>query len=539
MMNMDSNAGGDRLRRSIRVPDYVGEIAWYEDGVLYVAQEYVSTARIFSFEADLRRQGLLDRKEAVPLAQIAHLKADGARKSSSQADNRPMDGIMELMRRAVRMSASDIHFHLTDTHCKVEYRVDGYLRTIMEMLPWEARAMVAALYNACDDKNLGEWREREICMGRLANRERLTDGLYAVRFASHPTSDGAIIVLRLLYNSVASRGKSGGVDINALGFRADQVNDLIDMAAAPNGVCAVSGPTGAGKSTTLKYLMQHVHRTYPFFNILTVEDPPEYPIEGAKQIPVLVQDTSDTDPGARSRLYAGVIATALRLDPDILMIGEIRDGASAVAALRAAETGHRLWTTIHANDAWEIINRLLDLLREGGMVDPLPILANAQNMTGAMAQRLLPVLCPHCSLPLIGNEDGIGGISGKTYMELLSAVPDFDTRAPGIRLRGDGCDHCVPHFAGRPEQQKADGGAGIVGRTLVAEVIRLDQDLLDIVRSSGIPDARLEWMRRGSKTLSDHAIEKVLAGHVAPDAAREFTGPLVSSRQILMGKGVQ
>lgn len=537
MTNIDPASGSERLRKSIRVPEYVSDIAWYEDGVLYVAQDYLSTAKIFSFEADLRRQNLLDRKESVPLARIAQMKADGASKSVSSADNRPMDGMMDLMRRAVRMSASDIHFHLTDTHCKVEYRVDGYLRTIMEMLPWEARAMVAALYNACDDKNLGEWREREICMGRLANRERLTDGLYAVRFASHPTSDGAIIVLRLLYNSVPSRGKKGGIDIHALGFRADQVNDLIDMASAPNGICAVSGPTGAGKSTTLKYLMQYVHQAYPFFNILTVEDPPEYPIEGAKQIPVLVQDSSDTDAGARSRLYAGVIATALRLDPDILMIGEIRDGASAVAALRAAETGHRLWTTIHANDAWEIINRLLDLLREGGMVDPLPILANAQNMTGIMAQRLLPVLCPHCSLPLLGHEDRIGGVQGKVYMELLSAIPDFDDHVAGIRVRGDGCDYCVPHFAGRPEQQKADGGSGLIGRTLVAEVVRLDQDLLDIVRSSGIPEARLAWMRNGAKILSDHAIEKVMAGQISPDAAREFTGPLVTSRQILMNKG--
>jgi hypothetical protein len=141
-------------------------------------------------------------------------------------------------------------------------------------------------------------------------------------------------------------------------------------------------------------------------------------------------------------------------------------------------------------------------------------------------------------MPIVGHEDRIGGLAGKTYLELLSAVPDFGAHAMNIRLRGDGCDHCVPHFAGRPEQQKADGGAGIVGRTLVAEVIRFDQDLLDIVRTSGIPEARLEWMRRGSKTLSDHAIEKVLGGLVAPDAAREFTGPLVSSRQILMGKGV-
>ena len=532
-------ATGD-MTQIVRVPAYAAEIAWYANGVLFVASDYENTAKIYAFEADLRRQGLLIRKEAVSLGQIKQMR-DASRQVERigvRSDNTAMDRMRDLMARAVKMSASDIHFNIyEESHCLIRYRVDGYLRDIMEVLPQDAITIITAFYNACEDKNVGEWRKNEICMGRMIKKEQLIKGLFAVRFASNPTSAGALIVLRLLYDYVASRAvKAEDITLDTLGFDAEQVNAIKAMASSPNGANLISGPTGAGKSSTLKYNMQWIHQTYPHFNILTVEDPPEYPIVGAQQIPVLVQDNDDADANERARKYAKVIATTLRLDPDILMVGEIRDGSSAVAALRAAETGHRLWSTIHANDGWEILNRMLDLLREGGMSDPLPVLCNTQNLSGIMAQRLVPKLCPNCRLPLFGHEERIGGIEGTTYQELLQAVDDFPVRSLDIFVRGDGCPTCVPDMR-TDEERKADKGAGILGRTLVAETIRPDQRLLDVVRRHGIPAARRRWLENGGRTMTDHAIAKMLAGVIAPDAVREFVGPIQSSAQLLLEMG--
>ncbi len=528
------------MTQIVRVPAYAAEIAWYADGILFVASDYENTAKIYAFEADLRRQGLLIRKEAVSLGQIKKMRDANhqVERIGVRSDNTAMDRMRDLMARAVKMSASDIHFNIhEESHCLIRYRVDGYLRDIMEVLPQDAITIITAFYNACEDKNVGEWRKNEICMGRMIKKEQLIKGLFAVRFASNPTSEGALVVLRLLYDYVASRAvKVEEITLDTLGFNEEQVNAIKTMASSPNGANLISGPTGAGKSSTLKYNMQWIHQTYPHFNILTVEDPPEYPIVGAQQIPVLVQDNDDADANERARKYAKVIPTTLRLDPDILMVGEIRDGSSAVAALRAAETGHRLWSTIHANDAWEILNRMLDLLREGGMSDPLPVLCNTQNLSGLLAQRLVPKLCPDCRLPLLGNEDRIGGMEGPIYQELLQAVEDFPSRSAGIYVRGDGCSTCVPDMHTH-EERKADKGAGVLGRTLVAEIIRPDQRLLDVVRRHGIPAARRRWLENGGMTMTDHAIAKMLSGIISPDAVREFVGPIQSSAQLLLEMG--
>jgi type II secretory ATPase GspE/PulE/Tfp pilus assembly ATPase PilB-like protein len=305
--------------------------------------------------------------------------------------------------------------------------------------------------------------------------------------------------------------------------------DLQEMASSPNGIILITGPTGAGKSTTLKYTMQWLNANYPHLNILTVEDPPEYPIIGATQIPVLVQDDDVDDLGGRSRAYGSVIATTLRLDPDVLMIGEIRDGSSAIAAMRAAETGHRVWSTLHANDAWETVTRMTDLLREGEMDEPLSVLANTQNLTGLVAQRLVPKLCPDCKIPLSENRDKL---SDAVLMELMAAISNFDEKK--VFLRGDGCLTCVPHAKGDKQKQHADNRKGIKGRTVVCEVIRPDQPLLDTARNKGIPQARRYWLKyKGGRTIIDHALEKIMDGVIDPAVAREFVGPLISGQQSL------
>lgn len=522
------------LSASHKPPADLEDYVHFEDGVLYVASAYQYNSRVLAWENKLARLGVLVRKEARGLDEIERFRR---RQSSTERRLTAADELriaLGFIDHGVKMKASDLHFVVEDNRCKVLYRVDGFLDVYTEISRQEGVRYISALYVSSDVKNRGGFSFDGPIAARI--RSGLPEGVYAVRFASMKTDRGGIVALRLLYDTVANRAYSSRIDLPMLGFNARQVELLHEMAAAPNGLIVIDGPTGSGKSTTLKYILQWIRQQYPQFNILTVEDPPEYPIEGAQQIPVLIQDGDAEDMEARSRAYGAVISTSLRLDPDVLMVGEVRDGTSALSALRAAITGHRLWTTVHANDAWEAVNRLVDLLREGGMADPIPVLANTQNLAGLIAQRLVPTLCPHCKIPF---DEGKSRLPPVVLDELLAAVPDINEAE--IYVRGDGCSHCLPIPSAGGSQKKADDmRRGILGRTVVAEIVRPTQRLLDVVRNRGVPAAREFWLRHaGGATIADHTIEKICAGLIDPAIARDFIGPLISSRQLLAAYDVE
>lgn len=518
----------------ITLPPDLAAKCHFEDGVLYVSADAMLDTKVIDLEMRLVRMGALRRKQQTSLADIADRKSPHKAQERRIAAGQELRTALAFLDQGVKMKASDLHFMFRGPIMEVKFRVDGFLDNYAELPAEEGLRIISALYVESDVKNKGSFSFNSPIAARLS--KGLSPGLYAVRFASMKTDAGGVVVLRLLYNAVASRVHQGKIELDTLGFSAQQARILWEMAAQPNGLIVIDGPTGSGKSTTLKYVLQWVHEHYPQFNILTVEDPPEYPITGAQQIPVLVQDSDVEDLGARARAYGNVINTTLRLDPDILMVGEIRDGTSALSALRAAITGHRLWTTVHANDAWEAVNRILDLLREAGMVDPMPVLANTQNLTGLIAQRLVPTLCPHCKIKLseckvVESGKQPGTILQHTLDELMQALPDFD--AETIYLRGRGCKHCVP-AAENEEQMLRDSRHGILGRTVVAEIVRPDQTLLDIAREKGIPEARRYWLKyRDGRVIADHALEKVVAGLIDPQVARDFVGPLITARQII------
>lgn len=528
------------LANDVETPVGLRDFVEFQGGILYVAHDHVTDSRVVEFEMRLARLGLLHRKKGCALAEISQLRSNKRnvnKQNTTGVDNRngELATAIDFLRQGVAMGASDIHFKFLNGTVEVKMRVDGYLNSYFELTERSILPVIQAMYVAADGKNTSQWGFNKPIAARIVNRDVLPEGLYAVRFASMPADRGGVVVLRLLYDSVNTRSVAAKKEVDTtdllrnLGFRDNQITDLQEMASSPNGIILITGPTGAGKSTTLKYTMQWLNANYPHLNILTVEDPPEYPIVGATQIPVLVQDDDAEDLGARSRVYGSVIATTLRLDPDVLMIGEIRDGSSAIAAMRAAETGHRVWSTLHANDAWETVTRMTDLLREGEMAEPLSVLANTQNLTGLVAQRLVPRLCPNCKIPLTDNMDKM---PDNVLNELFSAIPNFDAKK--VYLRGDGCDTCVPMANGDKQKQHSDNRRGIKGRTVVCEVIRPDQPLLDIARNKGIPQARRYWLKhKGGRTIIDHALEKIMEGVIDPVVARDFVGPLISGEQSL------
>jgi type II secretory ATPase GspE/PulE/Tfp pilus assembly ATPase PilB-like protein len=299
------------------------------------------------------------------------------------------------------------------------------------------------------------------------------------------------MVLRLLYNDTDK-----STDICALGYEPEQKAQVDSMKRRPTGINIISGPTGSGKSTTLQRTLLSIHSECKGSkHIITVEDPPEYPMPGIVQTPVANADTEE----ARSNAFQAAIKATMRLDPNIIMIGEMRDTPSVQLAVRAAMTGHQVWSTVHANNAFAIIDRMVDL----GV--SLNIMADPTIVTGMICQRLLKVLCPHCKRPLT---DVISHFSHEDQTRVMGSSIDLGS----AHVAGLGCDHC--------------SGSGVAGRTVVAEVVVPDQKLMDFIRKGDRHEAIKYWRDRGGSSMLEQAILKINRGIVDPFQAEEEVGPL-------------
>jgi len=315
--------------------------------------------------------------------------------------------------------------------------------------------------------------------GRLKQEFVSSIGLYGARVGTRPMERGHLTVMRLLHNTMDNPS------LGDLGYLPEQVEMIERMCHNKTGINILSGATGSGKSLSLKCVLERQNEIFEeAINILTLEDPPEYKIKGAVQTPVLNQD------------WPGSIKNAVRLDPDVILIGEMRDMESATAGFRAAMTGHGVWTTLHANDTAGSLERLRDLGVEVGLI------ADPSLVTGLLNQSLVRRLCRHCSIPYAEGVEQLQA-SDKSRIEAYC-----DTSH--VRLAGPGCDHCR---------------GGHKGRTLVAEVMVPDLAFMQEFRAHGKVAARAYWREqmRGI-TKSDHIVRRVNEGLVDPLAAERDVG---------------
>jgi type II secretory ATPase GspE/PulE/Tfp pilus assembly ATPase PilB-like protein len=245
----------------------------------------------------------------------------------------------------------------------------------------------------------------------------------------------------------------------------------------------------------LQRTLLDIHRScHGTKHIITVEDPPEYPMPGIVQTPVANASTEQE----RSAAFQQAIKAAMRLDPNVIMIGEMRDPPSARLGVQAAMTGHQVWTTVHANNAFSIVDRMVDL----GV--PLSTMTDPTIVTGLICQRLLKVLCAHCKKPFARVMDRY---DAEDRRRALSAAPVAD-----IFVAGDGCTAC--------------NGTGIAGRTVVAEVAVPDPDLMKLLRHGEKQHAMQNWRSRGHPSMLDSAVRKIAEGICDPFQAEEEVGPL-------------
>lgn len=434
-------------------------------------------------------------------------------------DNEMQRYVIRLLQTAYEKKASDIHIVNTGQYTSIKLRVLGRIEDHDQQSSVFGDHLTAMLYNYfAQQTGTAVFNRLQRLDGRIISREVLPRGVPSVRLHAEPIQSeardaGTFMALRLLYDSTDCEG-SLSERLHQLGFLEKQRKDIEAMAAG-KGLSIVSGATGHGKSTVLKHIFEAMVQKQPNRSYLSVEDPPEYRIAGVNQIQVRTQQEENIH--GRAIQYRDAIAGAMRSDPDVLMIGEIRYAEAAEAAVSAALTGHSVWATLHAADAFACIVRMENLLRQMNLANASDLLCDAAVLRGLTYQRLLPVLCPSCKKRLcdLGKKERVR-ILGEDLEQRIAALSR--RRESGICLRGEGCEKC--------------GGNGNIAMTVAAETVLLDEDLLFLLRQNKAEAARKLWKKRGGMTCLEVAVQKLRQGDIDPRDCELRLG-----RQLILEKG--
>ena len=364
-----------------------------------------------------------------------------------------------LLVDAVKRGASDIHFEPEYAFLRIRFRIDGVLETVRSLHKTFSSGITVRL-KVISNMNIAETRAPQDGRLSLTLNGRQVD----FRVSTQPTIYGENIVLRVL-----DREKSI-INLDNMGLPAGTLDNINRLLARPEGILIVTGPTGSGKTTTLYSLLAQVNDET--VNIMTLEDPVEYPLNLLRQ--TSVNEVARMD-------FANGIRSIMRQDPDIILVGEMRDQETSEMAFRAAMTGHQVFTTLHTNSALGAFPRLLDLGIQPGIM--------AGNIIGIIAQRLVRVLCNTCKEAYTPTdaERALLGITATADLQIFKPV---------------GCAAC--------------GSKGYKGRTPIMELLVMDADLDELVaRGATARELRDAAKRKGFQTLADAGIRRVLDGETA------------------------
>ena len=362
---------------------------------------------------------------------------------------------------AVKQDASDIHFEPEESFLRVRYRIDGVLRQVRSLHKKFWPSIVVRL-KVLANMNIAEMRAPQD--GHISLK--ITGHPIDFRVAAQPTMHGENIVLRILDRSKAI------VPLEGLNISDHHRNLFKLMMARPEGIILVTGPTGSGKTTTLYSLLNYLNNES--VNIMTLEDPVEYPMPMIRQSSINAAVKMD---------FAGGIRSLMRQDPDIILVGEMRDSDTAHMGFRAAMTGHQVFSTLHTNSAVGAFARLVDMGVNPGMI--------AGNIIGIVGQRLVRKLCLHCRVQDVPNE---------LEIILLGVNEGDDTPI----YRAVGCQKC--------DQQ------GYKGRMSLMEILKMDEELDDlIIRKATTREFNTLATSKGFLRLVDDAIERVKTGETTLD----------------------
>ena len=376
--------------------------------------------------------------------------------------------VNSLLTQGYKERASDIHIEPFERELRVRYRIDGILYDVHQP-PLKAHAGIVSRIKIMSQLNIAEKRLPQD--GRF--RVKVAGSDVDVRVSTLPTAFGERVVLRLLDKS------SNVLSLEQIGLKDQLLEDIVSMISKTHGVFLVTGPTGSGKTTTLYSALTRLNQREK--NIITVEDPIEYQLAGVGQIQV----------NAKIDLtFANGLRSILRQDPDIIMVGEIRDQETAEIVIQSALTGHMVFSTLHTNDAAGALTRLVEMGVE-------PFLA-ASSVVGIMAQRLVRRICPHC------REEY------EPPAELLRELESEGLPDKPIFYQGRGCEKCM--------------NIGYWGRTGIYELLKIDDQVRDLLlKNKDAATIRKAAMTNGLKPLRTSGLEKALQGETTLEEVLRVT----------------
>ncbi|NDO82800.1 pilus assembly protein PilQ [Citrobacter sp. NCU1] len=462
------------------------------DYKLFVLSQFDSNPYYFDFKKFLNKKEIFPQTIWVSREELADVSNafDASTSTSSEANTPTQNKVISIIKHAVELRASDIHFRIDSTYFQVSFRIDGMKRP-MKMFGDSAdkgRLLVNTLYNSmCTEQSTPTLSATESSDARLKEEFVSEFGLSTGRFASRPgNSDTLLAVVRLITK------RKQQLELEELGLTKKQASAIRRTLSKPSGAIFSSGPTGHGKSTLSQCMAESVTRDDSGINLVTVEDPIESPIRGAVQTPLILADRSDRE--LMGKAWGKAISNLMRLDPDFIYIGEVRDSTSATGVIEAAQTGHNVITTIHTSHPIDIIQRL----RRFGVDQDL--LTDATLITCLIGLRLTPLLCPHCKRSYDRNK-------GEIEEELRELIGKHTESHNAYLINEAGCDLC--------------DGTGIKGRTGVFEVIETDYSFMSLYEQKGKFAAWKHWRENGGETLCENITLLINQGKVDPVIAHK------------------
>ncbi|MGS0973369.1 MAG: GspE/PulE family protein [Candidatus Izemoplasmataceae bacterium] len=424
-------------------------------------------ARYYGFSKTLKSLGIDVKEDKKPEEKFYDELVSSKNTEEDKNESPIIQLVNQLLLTAVKSNASDIHIDPTDIEFKIRYRVDGILateRTLPKVvLPkLVSRVKVMSHMDITDTRNPQDGRIKTVIEGRPID----------LRISTLPTVRGEKVVMRVLDLSRDSKG------IERLGLNDRETEMFMRLINRPNGIILVSGPTGSGKTTTLYAVLDQLNADD--VNIITVEDPVEIELEGVNQVNVN-PDINFT--------FANALRSILRQDPNIIMVGEIRDGETAQIAVKASLTGHLVLSTIHTNSAVKTLNRLVDM-----GIDPFMV---ASSLSGVVAQRLVRVVCKFCAT------DEKPTKSEQAILDKHNIIVDTVKRAHG-------CEHC--------------NNKGYKGRTAIFEILDINEEIVKLISNHAREYEIFESAKNnGLKLLVEAGLEKVKLGITTVEEVMRIT----------------
>lgn len=494
-------ATGKSHQLPVTLQDY---ICLTSDRKLYYNEAYANDAQVLNKIAYFKEAKLFDN-QPMPIAS-SEIRAFYDKNAKNWQDASQLQReVSDLFKIAATKDASDVHIIVRKNECIIKIRAIGDLDLDHEYVAAHGHALCKTIFmTMCDQagKTFQPKSRQDARMKALY----LPEGITGVRGTS-PTDSGYIMVCRLLKKSDPKK-----LNLNTLGYEAFQIAQINQAKSKKGGINIFAGPTGSGKSTTMSIIVSMIITdSNGRKHVITAENPVEYEIGGqitvnksvdgqlveknimsyATQTPIMAADSK-----RKKEMFTEAITAMMRLDPDVIMIGEIRDGGSLKASIDASMTGHQVWTSVHATTAIGIIKRLITMSSDGEGVVARELICDASIISSLISQRLVKKLCLSCAEPL---DKHINDIDTDLIKRLIKV---YGEDLSGIKVRNEnGCLNC---------------SKGNTGRTVVTEIINTDQRFMDLILLSNY-EAEKYWIQQlKGVPMMAHGLLKVKFGLIDP-----------------------